>query len=147
MTAGFVKFLKVWLAVLPVWLGLITLGIVMAIVQLGKVSLYDPKVMFTQWAGNYLNIGNTGMDQYFVTHLKDINRHSFAELPKPLFVASSGGVLIPHSDLLKLTWIVPPDVYESAFPAITNQTVSPPSIGAEIEAVYLFPATAKFRSK
>lgn len=133
-----------WLVLLTVWLSLLTVGLVgLGIVSAGA-SLHDPKAMFTRWSGDYLSIG-VGGGQYFVTHLKDVNRHSFAELPKPLLVASSGGVQIPHSDLAKLTWIMPPDMYDSAFPNPTNDVVEAPAVGAPIEALYLFPASAKFK--
>jgi len=147
MTAPFIKLLKVWLVVLTAWLGLITVVILISAARLANLTLYDPKVMSTGWSGNYLNISCPQSGPFFVTHLKDVNRYSFAELPKPLLVASSGGVLIPHSDFAKLTWIVPPDVHQSAFPGSTNQVVAPPGVGTPVEAVYLFPATAKFRLK
>jgi hypothetical protein len=140
------KSVKVWLLVLTFWQGLLTLVI---IILARTPSQYetDTKSMFTSWSGNHLNIGCVTTDQFFVTHLKDVARHSFAELPKPLLVASSGGVMIPQSDLAKLTWIVPPDAYDSAFPTTTNYVVAAPAVGSQIEAIYQFPANARFREK
>jgi hypothetical protein len=143
MTAPFIKLLKVWLILLTMWLFFLTGGILLFLSA--DVSLYDPKAMFTRWSGNDLNIGN-GPGNFIVTHLNDVNRHAFAELPKPLLVVSSGGVLIPHADLAKLTWIIPPDVYDTAFPLAADHVVPPPSVGAQIEALYLFPASARFRT-
>ena len=146
MTAAFIKLLKVWLVLLTVCLALLTVGVVGLGLLLADVSLYDPKAMFTRWSGNYLTIGCKG-GEFFVTHLKDVNRHSFAELPNPLLVASSGGVQIPYADLTKLTWALPPDMHESAFPEATNYVAAPPAVGAPVEALYLFPARAKFQTK
>jgi hypothetical protein len=138
MTADFIKLLKVWLSV---WLGLLTTGALV----FAAVSLYDREEMSTHWSGNHLYIYAIP-GQFFVTHLKDVSRHSFAELPKPLLVTSSGGVTIPHSDLTKLTWIVPPDAYDSAFPS-TNEVVAAPTAGTPVEAIYQVPLNSKFRSK
>lgn len=84
---------------------------------------------------------------YFITHLRNLENHSIAELPKPIVAASSGGVDIPEADLAKLNWVVPPDVHDSAFPQATNWTVLPPRVGTPVEALYLFPARAKFKDK
>ena len=146
MIAPFIKLLKIWLVLLTLWLGLLTAGLVGVFVLTRNVSLFDPKAMFTRWSGDNLNIGNRS-GRFVVTHLGDLSRHAFAELPTPLLVVSSGGVLIPHSDLAKLTWIVPPDMYDSVFPMATNQVVPPPAVGAAIEALYQFPASAKFQTK
>jgi hypothetical protein len=147
MTAPFIKLLKVWLILLTAWLGLITILIAILGSQMAGLSLHDPKAMTTEWAGNSLSISCGQSGPFFITHLKDVNRYSFAELPKPLLVATSGGLLIPYSDLTNLVWIVPVDVHQSAFPISTNQVVAPPAVGTPLEAVYLFPATAKSRFK
>ena len=146
MTAPFIKLLKVWLVLLTVWLIFLTLALVAFVVFSASAFSHDPKAMFTRWQGEHLNIG-TRSGRFVITHLEHVTQHSFAELPKPLLVVSSGGVLIPHSELAKLTWILPPDMHDSAFPVATNQTVAPPPVGARIEALYLFPASAKFQTR
>jgi hypothetical protein len=143
-----IKSLKPWLIALTAWQCVVSIVIVILAFLTLNPSNHDPQAMFTRWYGNGdLNIGVAGTDPFFVTHLKDVNRHSFAELPKPLLVASSGGVLIPQADLAKLTWIVPPDTYESAFPSTTNEIVAAPTVGTPVEAIYLVPASAKFKAK
>lgn len=147
MTTPLTRCSKSWLIALTVWQGFLSVVIVVLALLTFKPSNHDPGAMFTRWYKNGdLNIG-AGSGQFFVTHLKDVNRHSFAELPKPLLVASSGGVVVPQADLAKLAWIVPPDVHFSAFPLATNEIVSAPIAGAPVEAIYLFPASAKFKAK
>ena len=53
MSAPFIKLLKVWLVVLTAWLGLITVVIVISAATLANLSFYDPKVMSTEWSGNF----------------------------------------------------------------------------------------------
>jgi hypothetical protein len=133
MNASSNKWLKIWLVILSFWLAIVTLVLLLSL--LFASSSRDS--MWTTWVGDDLVINCAQGTEHIVTHLKDVSRHAYAELPKPLFVASSGGVMIPAVDLTKLVWFHPPDMYESAFPSGTNDVASFPKIGAEIEALYV----------
>jgi hypothetical protein len=137
---------KIWLAILTVWVAATTGVMIITAVLNSHYSPYDPNAMFTRWSGDRLNLGQ-GAGVYFITHLRNLENHSIAELPKPIVAASSGGVNISVSDLAKLNWIVPPDTHDSAFAAATNSIVEPPQLGTPVEALYLFPAHAKFKSR
>lgn len=138
-------FGKVWLSLTTVWLVCLTVAVVNIVDSASFKSPYDPKAMFTRWYGDRLNIG-AGQGRFIITHLEDTTRHSVAELPQPIYVASSGGVFIPVADLQKLVWKIPPDVHYSAFPDGTNVTVAAPAMGAPIEAHYLFLSRAQFKA-
>ena len=137
---------KIWVVILSVWVAAITGVMIIAAILDSRHSPYDPNIMFTRWSGDRLNLGQ-GPGVYFITHLRNLENLSIAELPKPIVAASSGGVNIPASDLAKLNWIIPPDTHESAFASPTNSTVEPPRPGTPVEALYLFPAHAKFKSQ
>jgi hypothetical protein len=135
------KWIKVWLVLLTFWQAMLSLFLLL------PRTADDPKAMFTRWSGDRFDIGCVGNGEFVITHLRDVARHVYAELPKPIFVTSSGGVTFQASDLAKLTWIFPLDVHESAFPSATNAVASPPAIGTQIEAIYLFPARAPFKKQ
>src|SRR5687767_4078917 len=98
MKAPFITLLKAWLLLLTIWTIVLTILAIFA----SNSRRYDPSALLTRWSGDRLNfVVDHGV--YVVTHLKDPSRHAFAELPKPLFVASSGGVDIPAAELAKLT--------------------------------------------
>jgi hypothetical protein len=138
--------LRIYVALLTLWVAVITTVLIIDAIDRGRHSRYDPEAMFARWQGDRLNLSQ-GAGVYFITHLRNLENHSIAELPKPIVAASSGGVNIPVSDLAKLNWIVPPDTHDSAFVSATttNVTATPPRVGTPVEALYLFPAHAKFK--
>ncbi len=138
--------LRICVALLTLWVAVITAFLIFDAIGRDRHSTYDPEAMFARWYGDRLNLGQ-GAGVYFITHLRNLENYSIAELPKPIVAASSGGVNIPVSDLAKLNWIIPPDTHDSVFPTATNLILPPPKPGTPIEALYLFPAHAKFKDK
>ena len=128
MTADRLK--KLVLGLLATFIALVCAAIVKGVFFPAPPERHD---LFTRWRGGGLEIaGSDG--RWLVTHLENLDDHTIAKLPEPIFVVESGGISLSASNLGKLIWTVPAGPFDNAF---SLQTAPPPSTNSAIQALYV----------